>query len=169
MTDFKGILSKFDFHHWQYHIPVPDELLSKLMDENNRRILVWLDQTGPYHMALFKAKTCWYILINQQLRSILEIEEGNKVNIKIERDPSEFGHEVQEEFTVMLDQDDEANQIFSNLSPGKQRSLIYLVTKVKNPESRMKKSLAIMHHLRLSKGKIDGKQLNELIKYYSNL
>jgi uncharacterized protein YdeI (YjbR/CyaY-like superfamily) len=120
-------------------------------------------------MALFKAKTCWYILINQQLRSILEIEEGNKVNIKIERDPSEFGHEVQEEFTVMLDQDDEANQIFSNLSPGKQRSLIYLVTKVKNPESRMKKSLAIMHHLRLSKGKIDGKQLNELIKYYSNL
>lgn len=169
MVDFKGILSKFDFNHWQYHIPVPDQLVSELMDESHRRVLVWLDQTGPYHMALFKAKTCWYILINQQLRYRLEIEEGNQVNIKIERDHSEFGHEVPEEFQVMLDQDEEASTIFRALTPGKQRSLVYLVTKVKNPESRMKKSLAIMHHLRLSKGKIDGKQLNELIKYYNNL
>lgn len=169
MIEFKGILSKFDFNHWQYHIPVPDELIPKLMDENHRRILVWLDQTGPFHMALFKAKTCWYILINQKHRARFNLEAGDQVMLKIERDQSEFGHEVPEEFQVMLDQDDEANTIFRALTLGKQRSLIYLVTKVKNPESRMKKSLAIMHHLRLSKGKIDGKQLNELIKYYTNL
>lgn len=169
MADFNGVLSKFDFNHWQYHIPVPEELIPELMDENNRRVLVWLNEEGPYHMALFKAKTCWYILINQQIRSRLEIEEGNQVNIKLERDHREFGHEVPEEFTVMLDQDEIANEIFSKLTPGKQRSLIYLITKVKNPESRIKKSLAILHHLRLSKGKIDGKQLNELIKHYNNL
>jgi hypothetical protein len=169
MAEFNGILSKFDFNHWQYHIPVPDELLPKLMDETHRRVLIWLNQEGPYHMALFKAKTCWYILINQQLRTKFKLEEGDNVSVKIDRDLSEFGHEVPEEFTVMLDQDEEANTIFRALTPGKQRSLIYLVTKVKNPESRMKKSLAIMHHLRLSKGNIDGKQLNELIKYYNNL
>ncbi len=167
--EFQGILSKFDFNHWQHHIPVPDDLVPSLMDENHRRVLVWLEDTGPYHMALLKAKSCWYILINQQLRSKLNIENGNRVKVRLKRDHSEFGQEVPEEFSVMLNQDEEANEIFMKLTPGKQRSLIYLVTKVKNSESRMKKSLAIMHHLRLSQGKLDWKQLNELFKYYNNL
>ncbi len=169
MTQFTSVLSKFDFNHWQHHVPVEDKIAAAHMDENNRRVLVWIQEEGPFHMALLKAKTCWYLLINQQLRSRFHLEVGQKVSLRIERDTSEYGHEVPEEFTIMLDQDEEANEIFLKLTPGKQRSLIYLVTKVKNPESRMKKSLAIMHHLRLSKGKLDGKQLNELIKYYNNL
>lgn len=169
MTEFNGTLSKFDFNHWQHHIPVKDEIALAYMDDTHRRVLIWIKGEGPFHMALLKAKSCWYILINQQLRSRFKLEVGDEVIIKIERDHSEFGHEVPEEFQVMLDQDEEANVIFQALTPGKQRSLVYLVTKVKNPESRMKKSLAIMHHLRLSKGNLDGKQLNELIKYYNNL
>jgi hypothetical protein len=169
MLQFKGTLSKFDFNHWQYHIPISDEVAEAFMDGQNRRVLIWIMEEGPFHMALFKAKTCWYILINQQHRTRFNLELGDEVILKIERDYSEFGHEVPEEFQVMLDQDEEANTIFRALTPGKQRSLVYLITKVKNPESRMKKSLAIMHHLRLSKGNIDGKQLNELIKYYNNL
>jgi len=68
-----------------------------------------------------------------------------------------------------LDQDEEGNAFFRSLTPGKQRSLIYIVTTVKNPESRMKKSLAIIHHLKLAKGKLDFRQLNTWIKYYNNL
>lgn len=167
--ELTGKLSKFDFNHWQHHIPIPDDIAEKLIDKNHRRVLVWVQDTGPYHMALFKAKICWYVLINQQIRSKLHLEVDQLISIKIERDHSEFGHDVPEEFTVMLDQDSEAEKYFKLLTTGKQRSLIYLVGKVKNPESRIKKALAITHHLRLSKGKLDYKQLNELIKYYNNL
>lgn len=163
-----GTLSKFDFNHWQYHIPIEDNVVNELMKSSNRRLLVWIENNGPFHMALFKAKVCWYILINKEIRGKYNLELGQKVNLKLEADTSEYGHEVPEEFSVLLDQDDEASSYFNLLTKGKQRSLIYLVTKVKNPESRMKKSLAIMHHLRLSKGKLDFKQLNELIKFYNN-
>jgi hypothetical protein len=169
MIEFLGTLCKFDFNHWQHHIPLENEVADAHMDNANRRVLIWINEEGPYHMAIFKAKTYWYILINQQHRSRFNLEVGDQVKLKMARDFSEFGHEVPEEFQVMLDQDEEANTIFRALTPGKQRGLIYIVTKVKNPESRMKKSLAIMHHLRLSKGNLDGKQLNELIKYYNNL
>ncbi|WP_317194657.1 YdeI/OmpD-associated family protein [Algoriphagus lutimaris] len=103
------------------------------------------------------------------MRSKLKLESGDSLSIFIESDFSEFGHKLPEEFQVLMDQDEEGSKYFKSLTPGKQRSLVYLVTKVKNPESRVKKSLAIMHHLRLSKGKLDFKQLNELIKYYNNL
>lgn len=167
--EFNGELSKFDFNHWHFHIPIPEAIASQMMDEYHRRVLIWIKSTGPYHMALMKSKEYWYVLVNQELRKKLELDETNTFPVKIARDHSEFGHQVPEELQVLLDQDEEGNDYFRRLTPGKQRSLIYIVTTVKNPESRMKKSLAIIHHLKLAKGKLDFKQLNTWIKYYNNL
>ncbi len=169
MMDFQGKLECFDFNHWSYHVPVPDDISTEVLNKFNRRIMVKVNHQGPWHMALMKAKDYWYILINQEIRKALKLEIGDLLSISLEKDTSEFGHELPEEFQVLMDQDEEGNEYFKALTPGKKRSLVYLVTKVKNPESRMKKSLAILHHLRLAKGKLDFKQLNELIKYYNNL
>lgn len=169
MISFEEKLGKFDFNHWHYHIPVPDAIAEKMMDETHRRVLIWIKDSGPYHMALMKAKECWYVLVNQELRKKLNLDEERAFCVKIERDQSEFGHDVPDEFQVLLDQDEAGNDYFRALTPGKQRSLIYIVTTVKNSESRMKKSLAILHHLKLAKGKLDFKQLNEWIKHYNNL
>jgi hypothetical protein len=167
--EFNGKLDKFDFNHWHFHIPVPQAVAEQMMDEQHRRVLTWIKESGPYHMALMKSKEYWYVLVNQDLRKKLELDESNAFPVRMERDHSEFGHEVPEELQVLLDQDEEGNTFFRSLTPGKQRSLIYLVTTVKNPESRMKKSMAIIHHLKLAKGKLDFKQLNSWIKYYNNL
>lgn len=167
MIRFQGKLATFDFNHWQYHIPISDDIASEMMDLNHRRVLIWIKDEGPFHMALMKAKDYWYVLINQDLRNRFNLIEETPFPIYIERDHSEYGHEMPEELQVLMDQDEEGADYFKNLTPGKQRMLVYTVSKVKNPESRMKKALAIIHHLKLSKGKLDYKQLNELIKYYN--
>jgi FMN phosphatase YigB (HAD superfamily) len=167
--EFPGRLERFDFNHWSYHIPVSDENASQMMDEKHRRVLVWIKNSGPYHMALMKSKDYWYLLVNQELRTKLNLDHEKSFAVRIERDHSEFGHEVPEELAVLLDQDEEGNGFFRKLTPGKQRSLIYIVTTVKNPDSRMRKSLAILHHLKLAKGKLDFKHLNIWIKHYNNL
>ena len=69
----------------------------------------------------------------------------------------------------MLDQEETAKEIFESLTPGKQRTLIYIVLKVKNTDSRIRKALAIVEHLNESKGDLDFKRLNVLIKHYNNL
>ncbi len=169
MISFEGKLGKFDFNHWHYHIPVPDATAKKMMDDTHRRVLIWIKEAGPYHMALMKAKECWYVLVNQSLRKKLDLNEEKPFQVKIDRDLSEFGHDIPDEFQVLLDQDDEGNAHFRALTPGKQRSLIFIVSSVKNSESRMRKSLAIIHQLKLGKGKLDFKQLNEWIKHFNNL
>jgi hypothetical protein len=169
MISFEEKLGKFDFNHWHYHIPVPDAIAAQMMDESHRRVLIWIKDSGPYHMAMMKAKECWYILVNQELRKKLDLDEEKSFSVKIDRDHSEFGHDVPDEFQILLDQDEEGNNFFRALTPGKQRSLIFIITTVKNSESRMRKSLAIIHHLKLAKGKLDFKQLNEWIKHYNNL
>ena len=69
-----------------------------------------------------------------------------------------------DEFQEVLYQEPDASNYFHALKAGKQRSLLYIVGKVKNAESRINKSLAIANHLLANKGKLDYKMLNEAFK-----
>jgi len=100
MADLKGF-EQFDFTIGKYSYSCTGWITSWINGwKPNRTGFVWLDQTGPYHMALFKAEnlvaTFWSI---NQIPSRLETRKEIKVQYKIERDHSEFWHEVPEEFT----------------------------------------------------------------------
>jgi len=169
MQNFQSTLENFHTRLWQFHIPVPDELAEGFIEGDNERVICKINNAEPYPAAIMKGKEYYFILVNQQLRNRLGISEGDKVSVTLEKDRSEYGHEMPEELQVLLDQDGEGNAFFQALTKGKQRALIYLVNKVKNPNSRLNKSLAIISHLKEVHGALDFKALNEKIKYYNNL
>lgn len=113
------------------------------------------------------SKTGWFILLNKKL--VQELKHIPEISVVLEKDHSEFGMEMPEELEVLLDQDEVGKSLFMSLTPGKQRNLIYIVSKVKNTNSRLNKALAIVHHLKKVNGALDFKMLNETIKYYNNL
>lgn len=96
------------------------------------------------------------------------MQPGQMLHLCIEKDLSEYGMPMPEELQELLDQDEDAWLLFKKLSAGKQRTLIYIVTKVKNTNSRLNKAFAIVHHLKEDRGIVDFKRLGELIKEYNN-
>lgn len=167
-VNFQAILEDFHSKLFRYYIPVSKEIGDPFVDGDNRRITCSINGNKPYQCALMHIEGGYYILVKNDLRKKLGIDEGDKLNVTIEKDHSEFGHEVPESFQVLLDQDEEGRGYFEQLTKGKQRSLIYLVKKVKNVDSQLAKGLAIMHHLKEAKGELDFKRLNTLIKEYNN-
>jgi hypothetical protein len=117
--------------------------------------------------AIMPSKEGFFILINKHLVNKLQLGIGEDVRLSIEKDHSEFGHEVPESFQVLLAQDEEGRGFFEQLTPGKQRSLIYIVGKVKNIDSQLNKGMAILDHLKLVNGELDFKKLNAMIKEYN--
>ncbi|WP_460542863.1 YdeI/OmpD-associated family protein [Echinicola sediminis] len=168
MSSFKAILENFDTKLWQYHFPIPDNIAEGLIEKENRRVVCHIENIR-FQAALMKSKAYWFILINQKIRDQLGLTEGDTATLHLEKDHSEFGHKMPEELQVLLDQDDEGNELFRALTMGKQRSLVYIVTQVKNTNRRLNKALAIVDHLKEVQGKLDFKMLNEKIKYYNNL
>lgn len=158
-----------DFHSklYRYYIPVSKEQGDQFVDGDNRRILCSINGHTSYQCALMHMDGGYYILVNNQIRKKIGVDEGDAISVTIEKDHSEFGHEVPESFQEILAQDDEGRAYFEALTMGKQRSLIYIVKKVKNVDSQISKGLAIMHHLKEEKGVIEFKRLNELIKEYN--
>ena len=164
---FTTALEKFDSNLWGLHFPVPTIIAEKYIDGTNRRVLCRINNQLTIQSALMPSDDGWFILANKEVTKKLGLQIGNKVDISIEKDHSEFGMEMPESFWVLMDQDPEGKAYFEQLKIGKQRNLIYIAGKVKNVDSQIRKGMAILDHLKESKGKLDFKVLNQKIKEYN--
>jgi hypothetical protein len=167
MTELITKLQKYDSPLWGHHFPIPEEIAGKYIEGNNRRIICYINNQHKMQCAIMPSKEGFFILINKHLVNKLQLGIGEDVRLSIEKDHSEFGHEVPESFQVLLAQDEEGRGFFEQLTPGKQRSLIYIVGKVKNIDSQLNKGMAILDHLKLVNGELDFKKLNAMIKEYN--
>ena len=154
---------------WGFHIPIAHEVAEQFIEGKDRRVICTINGQETIQAALMPYPLGYFIMTNKKLVGKLGLQVGAKVELIIEKDTSEYGLDMPDELRELLNQDDEGSAFFHALTKGKQRSLIYIVAKVKNTNSRLNKSLAIVHHLKEFQGKLDFKALNETIKYYNNL
>ena len=152
---------------WEYHIPVSNDIAEQFVGGEDRRVKCTLNEEVITHTALMPKDGQFYILVNREIRNRLGLKLGDEITVKLEKDTSTYGMPMPEELAVMLGQDEEANRLFHLLTPGKQRSLIYIVSKVKSTQSRINKALGIVDHLKMAAGQLDFKLLNERIKFYN--
>lgn len=167
MKQITTTLQKFDPKLFGYHFPIPVDVAKSFIEGMNRRVICNVNNQHQMQSALMPYSDGFFILINQNIVKKLGIGINDEVSLILEKDNSEYGHEMPETFQMLLDQDEEGSQYFEQLTPGKKRSLIYLVGKVKNIDSQLNKALAILDHLKTEQGVLDFKKLNQLIKDYN--
>lgn len=167
MVKVQATLQTFDWSIWYYHFPIDPETTKLLTSENHKRVRCTINGQVTMNSALMPLDGGSYILVNKTIRKKLGLKDGDKVELSIEKDDSEYGMPMPESFQVLLDQDEIGNKHFQALTPGKQRSLIYIVQKVKSVDKQINKGLAILDHLTEVNGKLDFKMLMLKIKEYN--
>lgn len=167
----KSFVSKIDVFDqtnlWGYHLQVDPAIAEAFKAAGIKRVVCTVNEKLTLHAAILSSQGYYYILLNKQNVKKLQATSGDEVHIHLKEETAKYGMPMCEEMKEVLNQDHVALDFFDGLTPGKQRNLIHLVGKVKNSGSRINKSLAIAEHLVESKGKIDFKRLNELIKQYN--
>lgn len=164
---FTSIIRSFESKLWSYYVEVPKPIGDGFISGEDRRIICTVNGGAPIHSALMPKGAIYTIYVKKDFMKKHGINEGDQVDVRLEKDHSEYGIPIPESFQTLLDQDSEGSTWFHALTPGKQRSLIHIVGKVKNIDSQLAKGLAIMHHLKEAQGALDFKRLNELIKEYN--
>lgn len=150
---------------WAYHVVVPADVGMRFVEGDNRRVVCTLEGKLRFQCALMpRGDGEWFININKKIRDKLGLVYGQLVTVSLEKDTSEYGLPVPEELHELLQQDEEGHELFHALTPGKQRNLIYINGQVKSPELRMRRALVIVNHLKVHKGVINFKALNEELK-----
>ena len=85
-------------------------------------------------------------MLNKGIVKQLKINTGDVVKLEIVRDTSEYGMPICEEFEAVIFRDEVVFNYFQALTPGKQRNLIHLVNKIKNPDIKINMSMTIAKH-----------------------
>ncbi|MCB9327665.1 MAG: DUF1905 domain-containing protein [Lewinellaceae bacterium] len=162
---FRAKVEVFHGRLWSYHVIIPKDIFEKLDDAGtDRRVMVSINDHQFQSAMMPAGDGQYFIMFNKEKRSILKINEGDDILLNIWHDESKYGMEMPPEFLELMHQDPELDRYFHDLTPGKQRNLLYIIGKVKNPDIKLHKALVIAQHLKMREGALDFRQLNEDFK-----
>lgn len=162
---FTSELELSDNKLWGAHFRIPKTAAKSLITGESRRVICTLMGTERYQCAIVFFKTgVPVVTINKQLRTKLKLEPGDPVSIRLEKDTSAYGLPMPEELQEIFRQDPEGKKVFHALTPGKQRTLLYIIGKPKNPDKRISLALIIIRHIKKNHGTIDYRALNDEMK-----
>lgn len=165
MKKFVAKVSKVESQVWYVVIPVPDKISQEIIKQGDKRIICTINETETFHAALMPdGQKSFFILLNKERRKKLNLDLGDEINITIKKDDSKYGMPMPEEMEELLYQDPEGDQVFHQLTIGKQRSLLHLIGKPKSSNIRLNKALTVINYLKSTEGQLDFKELNEAFK-----
>lgn len=130
-------------------IRLSESLGLKLTKGRNRRVICAVNDMAPLHAAILRSDALgFYVNISNTACKKMGIRVGSTVKATVKIDDSEYQFQMPDEFAEVLDTDPEAMEIFKSLTDGNKRSLIFLVSQIKNTDKRIERALKIADKLR---------------------
>ena len=158
---FKSVLTASIVEVGWHYIPVPLKTGEKFPRiRGSRRVICTINGAETFPAALIPYDGDFYIVVNKERRNRLNILAGDKVTVEIAADESEYGMPMPEELQEVMDQDPEGNTAFQKLTPGRQRSMMYYIGKLKDIDKRIQASLILVDHLKRNNGQIVNAELS---------
>ena len=153
---------------WEHHLRIPDILLGEIMEAcSNKRAICTLNKDVVFPCALMSKEGYYYVLLNKTIIKKTKANLGDVLSVELTPDTSVYGMPICEEFEAVLFDDPEGAHWFEKLTPGKKRSLIHIINKIKNTNLRIQKTFVILSHLKKQNGVLDYKILQEDFKSFS--
>jgi uncharacterized protein YdeI (YjbR/CyaY-like superfamily) len=130
-------------------VPLDQRTIKRICRNGNKRAVVSFENGLELHCAVMVSKEYGNVIYLSKANSKkLKIQAGKPVKFVIEADDSPYQFSMPEEFSEVLYTDPEANRIFHDLTPGNQRSLIYLVAQLKSSDKKIERALKIADRLK---------------------
>ena len=166
MWQFNSPLQNFDASNvWGGHVVIEDNIVQHIKSRKISRLVCTINRKVKTHCALLsKGDGTYYVMVNKTTQKKLGVVMGENLSIVLEEDKSKYGMPMPEEMAEIMAQDPEVDNLFHSLSPGKQRSLLYIIGKPKTSDSRIKKAILITRYLTEVNGILDFAEMNEFIK-----
>jgi len=106
------------------------------------------------------------ITVNKGLQKQLGLKVGMSVKVHLRKDETTYGLPMPEELKEVLRQDKQGHRLFHALTPGKLRTLLYIVGQAKGVDNKIFRSLTIVRHLKSNGGKINYRQLLLMLRKF---
>jgi hypothetical protein len=164
-VDFKTNVARFaDSPIWAFHFIVPLDIAKKFTIPD-RRVICCINSGKPFHCALMhNGSGGYFVNLNKDRMKAHSVHENDQITVLMRKDKSKYGTFTPDFFEELCNQDPEGSRLFHELTMGKQRRLLHILSKPKSEEKQLEKALIIFEYLKSSCGELDYKVLNEAFK-----
>lgn len=145
------IHKKFNATVSGHSIIVPDEVALFFIDNGHKRVKVtasFEEKQISFYAALQKYHNNYHMMFSKAKQADLGVFQNDYIKLQLFEDDSQYGVEIPEELEAVLSSDYYAYEIFEALTAGKKRSLIYMISRYKNSQTRIDKSLILTENLK---------------------
>jgi len=150
---FSTRIERFTFKGGIHYIDVPDEVAHQFTTSGYSRVICTLNDVVEFHCALMpKGNGMFFISVGPPIRRKAGLVLGQSVNAAIRQDDSPYGQAMPEELAELLAIDDEGNRRFHELTPGRQRGIMYYVASAKGIQTRIDRAIRMIDRLKLKRG-----------------
>lgn len=122
-----------------HSIVIPDAIAMPFIKKGHSRIKVkatFETNTIEFFAALRKYHGEFCMMFSKNKQKELGLLRDNHFQLQFFEDTSKYGVEVPEEFEAVMLSDYEAFQIFESFTKGKQRGIIYMLTRFKDSQKK---------------------------------
>jgi hypothetical protein len=137
---------------WIGALVIPEDIGEQLEASKVRRVVATVTANGnelTLYAGVIKRKGLRYLMCSKANKNLLDINEGDEVQVLMVQDTSRYQAPMTEELEAVLLSDYEAYEIFETLLPGKQRNLIFLIYGIKDSQKRVDVALNAMENLKM--------------------
>lgn len=137
----------------KYHLFIPEDIFEPFAKAKQFRVKIkatFNDQSIEFFAALKKDKNTddYKMMFGKRLQKELGVFLNDYFEMQLFEDTSKYGVDMPEELDAVFKSDDDAFEIFESLTPGKQRSIIYTIIRIKNSQTRIDKALTMCDNLK---------------------
>lgn len=136
------------FPNGKFYINVATGTAKKLLASGDKR---WICQIGEhrFHCAILNNKEKgYYVYLDTGWVRKQQLKTGMMIKASFTKDDTKHQFMVPEEWTEVMNTDVAAAAVFHQLSPGNQRSLLYLVNQPKSSDKKIERALKIAARLK---------------------
>ncbi len=150
--------------HGMHGIIIPDKIALPFIEKGYSRVRVkasFDEITIEFYAALRKYRGEFIMMFSKNKQKELGLSTNDNFQLQLFEDTSKYGVEVPEEFEAVMLSDYDAYQIFESFTKGKQRGIIYMITRFKDSQKKIDKTLLLCENLK--RGIRDNKDLLKAI------
>lgn len=134
-----------------HSLVLPEKIIRPFLDENLKRVRAiasFNTKEITFYAAIQKRGDHHYMMFGKRYQKELGIFPNDYFKLQFFEDTSKYGVAMPEELEAVLLSDFDAYEIFESLRDGKKRGLIYAITRYKNTQTRIDKSLLMCENLK---------------------
>jgi hypothetical protein len=128
-----------------FFLKIDADIVNQFQNKRYTRFLCTLEDRLTFQCGLnHLGDGNFFIILSGSNLAIVQKKLGDKIHFELNEDPNPLGVHMPEVLETVIEQDEHLKTIFESLTPGKKRNIIHQISRIKDIDKQIQKSIKLI-------------------------